>query len=238
MRACGASSSRPSASSSSKRGSNRSCTGGSSSSSENRCAGAAPYESRVSRADCADLAEAAPRSSTSLTTSRKPSEPFARDRRGPRIQKPARALSCVARPQCVVRQRPRFASVTAAVRTAAAPAVRFRDVARLVCCPDAVARGARDAVEPAPRVELGGLAADGAERGGARRALRARLADGFGLDLADGVFERQALARDVRLGERRLDRSQLRDQSRARALVRAPGELRRCCCRGPLRRGR
>src|SRR6185369_9127706 len=41
----------------------------------------------------------------------------------------------------------------------------------------------------------------------------------FGLNLADGLLEREALARDVRLAERRAYTPQLGDQRRARAFV-------------------
>src|SRR5262249_20559222 len=45
------------------------------------------------------------------------------------------------------------------------------------------------------------------------------LASRLGLDLADRLFERKALARHVRFAQRRRDAAQLRDERRARSLV-------------------
>jgi hypothetical protein len=55
--------------------------------------------------------------------------------------------------------------------------------------------------------------------------LGTRLANGLGLDFADRVFERQALARNVRFGQRRFDTAQLCDQSRARPFVQCAASL-------------
>src|SRR5262249_11844874 len=51
------------------------------------------------------------------------------------------------------------------------------------------------------------------------RRIEARLARRLGLDLADGLLEGEALARDVRLRQRRLHAAQLRHPRGARALV-------------------
>ncbi len=58
-----------------------------------------------------------------------------------------------------------------------------------------------------------------------RTRLGARSAHRLGFDLADRVFERQPLARDVRLRERRIDAAQLRHQGRARPLVERPASF-------------
>ena len=175
----------------------------------------------MSRADCADLADAAPRSSTSLTTSRKLLRPSRGYRRGARVQKPGARARRPAPGRASRRPRHRFPSATAADRAAARRAVArgfgarvwTRSAGRL-----GPSRGRRGAA-PARA-----MAACGAPRGGCRgrRAFGARLADALGFDLADGVFERQALARDIGLRQRRLDRTQLGDERGARPLVQPP----------------
>ena len=69
-----------------------------------------------------------------------------------------------------------------------------------------------------------------AQRGAGRRRdslrlLRLRVGDGLGLDPADRLFERQPLARDLVLVERRIDAAQLIDQRRTRALVQSAAVL-------------
>ena len=56
--------------------------------------------------------------------------------------------------------------------------------------------------------------------GGFRTRRIASAPCGFGLDLADRLFEREPLARDLGFGQRRIVHpAQLRDQSRARPLI-------------------
>ncbi|GAA3841156.1 hypothetical protein GCM10022626_04920 [[Pseudomonas] carboxydohydrogena] len=49
--------------------------------------------------------------------------------------------------------------------------------------------------------------------------VSSRAMSGFRLDLADGFFQRQALAGDLGFGEGRLHAAQLRDQRRAGTLI-------------------
>jgi hypothetical protein len=74
------------------------------------------------------------------------------------------------------------------------------------------------------------LSRSGCHRPDARgcRRLAGRFdefAGGFRLYLADGFLKRKALARDIRLVERRLDPAQLREQCRARTLIKGTAIL-------------
>ena len=62
-------------------------------------------------------------------------------------------------------------------------------------------------------------------RGRGCRSLGARTTRRFGFDLADGFFQRQTLARDFRLFQRRVDSTQLRNQRRARPIIERTASL-------------
>src|SRR5262249_50222385 len=88
-------------------------------------------------------------------------------------------------------------------------------------------RGGRGAVSPgrgAGGALSGGRGAEG--EGGARR-LQAERGGGSRLAFADRLLERETLARDLRLGERRIHVAQLIDKRAPRALVEHPPRLSR-----------
>ena len=172
----------------------------------------------MSRADCADLADAAPRSSTSFTTSRKPLNPSLEI--GEVRAFNTGSARFVASPAAVYRRHlHRFASLTAAVRRAAVPAVRFRT------CADGTLPNAG-----LGRSRRGGTGARRSRRsrGGRDRTRRHRWALGACLaDASPSTFRiasssaRRSLG-DVRFRERRFDRTQLRDQRGTRPFVQRP----------------
>ena len=89
-------------------------------------------------------------------------------------------------------------------------------------CADAAGRGAarRGRARRDRRARGIGSAAVIRLRAGSGARHFAPAPRGFGLDLADRFFEREALARDLGFGQRRIVHpAQLRDQSRARALI-------------------
>ena len=160
----------------------------------------------MSRADCADLAVAAPRSWTSFTTLRKPFIPC--------------WVSVDVRP---LNNRSR------AVGGACGGASASRRSCDFLLRPP---RGSlfRISTRRGPRQFVGGRVYAVAPRRRRRRAhiparLRSRLARRLGLHLADRLFERQPLLGDLRFRQRRFDRAQLRDQCGARPLVKPPASF-------------
>ena len=89
---------------------------------------------------------------------------------------------------------------------------------------DSGVRAVAAAVELAAAPQVGRAVGSDAAAG-QRPRFAAQAADRLGFDFADRVFEREALAGDIRFGQRRIDAAQLRDQRGARTLVERPAGL-------------
>ena len=197
----------------------------------------------MSRADCADLADAAPRSSTSLTTSRKPLRP-SRESGGampPRETGEVRALSSWSRALdaaggCVVRSgnAPQDCGTAAVRRAAFGPRI---DVGARR---HAAGRRGRAFARAAERAELAASRPAGwaaaAARPDAVRCASWRTVSASTLRMASSSARRSRVISASDSGGSML-RNCATKAARARS-YRAPGALRRSRCRARRRRGR